>query len=435
MYDLSDTFAMKTTATSRVWLTAASLFSVLSLAANRSDAAEWWLAPALRLDAEYNDNFTLTTLPHKSTRGTTISPSLAFGVGSDVWTVNGNAEFVRQSYSDVNNAARDSQNYSLSTQYATERTTWRLTGTQSDSLLLVSQTGDPAQQVKRRQANSFGPSWSWLMTELTQLQLSYQKSSLSYEDGLRFGLSDYDAANTTAGLLHKLSPESTVFINFGYSTYEVPAEPFKSRGTSTQVGATHSFSETLRATLSVGAQRNVSDGFVRPRDQCSNQLVSVDISNPFNPIPIFEQVCVSFPKVEISQDKTISLLNAQIDKQYDTTRVNATLSRSLDPSGSGTITRTDTLGLHVSRPFTPLLTGNLSVDIYDFRSTLGDVAGTNRTFYQVSPSLRWQLAQEWNFETSFRYSILRRDNDSRDAIGRSILLRLIYQGTKMSVSR
>ena len=389
----------------------------------------------MRLDAEYNDNFTLTTLPHKSTRGTTIAPSLNFGVRSDVWAVNGNAEFVRQSYSDVGNEGRDSQNYALSSQYTTERTTWRLTGNESYSSLLVNREGDPEQQVKRRKASGFGPSWSWLMTELTQLQLGYQKNSVTYEDGLLFGLSDYDSTNLTASLSHKLSVQSSIFINLGYSNYEVPAEPFKSRGSSVQGGVTHSFSETLRATLSVGAQRTVSEGFIKPVDQCGLVLVDVDITNLFNPIPIFEEVCVSFPKVKVSQDKTTSLFSARIEKQYEVAQMSVSLNRTLDPSGTGTIVQTDRLGLLISRPLAPLLTGNFSVDIYDIGSTLGGTAGTDRTFYQANPSLHWQLTEEWNLETSFRYSVLKRDNDPSDARSRSILLRLIYQGSKMSFTR
>lgn len=431
---VSMVFPVKTFTGLSSLLTAVLLFSALLLTANRSDAAEWWLAPVMRLDVEYNDNFSLTTLPHKSTRGTTIAPSLNFGVGSYIWAVNGNAEFVRQSYSDVNNEARDSQNYALSSQYATERMTWRLSGNESHSSLLVNQAGDPVPQVKQRKASNYGPSWSWMMTELTQLQLGYQKNSVAYEDGSLFGLSDYDSTNLTASLSNKLSAQSSIFISLGYSNYKVPAEPFKSRGTSAQAGVTHSFSDTLRTSFSVGVQRNVSEGFVKPTDQCSLILVGFD-TTVFPPRPIFDEICTSFPKVLVSQDKTTSLFNAYVEKRYEVVQMSASLNRTLDPSGTGTIVQTDRLGLVISRPLTPLLTGNFAVDIYDFSSTIGGTAGSDRTFYQANPNLRWQLAEEWNLETSFRYSVLKYDNNPGDARSRSILFRLIYQGPKFSFSR
>lgn len=433
VFDLLESFALKTQTSFLSFPIVSILFSVLLLPASKSIAAEWWLAPTMRVEAEYNDNLSLTTLPHQSTHGTVISPSLDFGVRSDIWGVSGKAEFVRQSYSDISNEGRDTQNYALSSQYSTERMRWELSGNQSYSTVLVNQAGDPdvgsLQLGKKRKTSDYGPTWAWMMTESTQLQLRYLKSEALYEDGLQFSLFDYNSRTMTASLSHQLSFRSRVFIDLGYSVFKVPANDYESKSTSIKGGVSHSFSDSLRTSLSIGADRTLSEGVVRG---CLVPGFDISFDSNFN--PIVTPVCLLFASERVSQDDTSFLFSANVEKQFELARMSATLSRSLAPSGSGTIVRTDSLGWQASLPVTHRLTSSLSVDVYDVRSTFGDITGFDRTFYQASPGLRWQLAEEWSFETSFRYSVLKRDNDPSGAKSRSVLLRLIYQGSKISIS-
>ena len=395
------------------------------LAVNVCRAAEWWLAPALQLGADYNDNNSLTTFPHSSTHGSRISPSLNFGVQSYIWQVNGSAKFTRQNYSNAGSQGRDSRSYTLSSQYATQRTTWRLDGNQSYSSMVINQAGDPdvglLQLEKQRKNSGYAPSWSWAVDERTRLQLGYQKNTTSYEDGPRYSLFDYDSSTVTAGISRQLSIQTQAFFNLSYSIFDVPANNFESRTTGVQGGLTHSFSETLRTSLSIGAQRTVSEGIVK------NCLLEANFG--------FGPICLLFGDVQISEDKISSLLSARLEKQFQVTRLSAGLIRSLNPSGSGTLVQTDALDLQVSRSFTPFVTGNLSLNFYDIRSSFGNITDTDRRLYEISPSLSWRWTEEWTVGAFFRYSNLKRDDDPRDAIARAIGLTLSYNGPKISVSR
>lgn len=409
----------------------AGLFLFLS-AAEVCVAAEWWWTPVVRMDAEYNDNISLSTQPRDSTRRTLITPSVNFGVESTAWTVNGRAEYQRQDYSNIENHARDSQNYAVSTRYSTERSVWSLSGGQSYSSSFVSQPGTTESEAKRRKSSSFSPSWSWSMTELTQLQLSYQKTSVTHEDGVLFGLSNYDSSGLTTTLTKSFSSRTSGFVTLGASLYEAPTEPFESKGRSAKLGTTHAFSDTLSATFSVGAQRTKSEGFVRPADICTNEPIFTD---PVTGGTISVLSCIRGAPEFVSQDKTTTLYSALIKKSYDVAEMTLALGRSLIPSSVGTLTRADSLALNIRRPLTALLAAHLSFTAYDFQSVLGGVAGDDRRFYQLSPSLRYQFSEKWNLETKFRYSRMNRDNDLPDAQSRAVLLALSYTGPKWSFSR
>ncbi|MEW6330051.1 MAG: hypothetical protein AB1560_01190 [Pseudomonadota bacterium] len=410
------------------------LFSLL-LASNVSLAEEWWMSPSLRLEGEYNDNISLTTQPHSSVRSTLVAPRLDLGVQAPVWQVSGSAEFLRQSYSDRSNLGRDRQYYRFSSKYLTERSTWRLDGNRSYAPVLVGDTVDPdvglAPIRKERKSTDIYPSWTWMMTELTQLQLAYQKNDATYENGELFGLFDYSSRGVTAGMSHQLSFRTKASLNFAYSIFDVPANRFESRSSSVMAGLSHSFSDTLSASFSVGAQRTVSDGFIRG-DCLTRELVGF-FDSDFN--LTFVEVCTAYDIVSVSQDRTTNLINASLEKKFEATRLSASFGRSITPSGTGVLSQTDTLSIQVSRAFSSRLTGKFLVGAYDVSSGFEQFTDTDRRLYYVNPAMVWQWTPRWGLETALRYNRLKYDNSSDTATSRAVFLKLLYSGPKMSISR
>jgi hypothetical protein len=410
------------------------LFGLL-LMADLSVAEEWWMTPSLRLEGEYNDNISLTTLPHSSVTRSLVAPRLDLGVQAPVWQINGSAEFMRQHYSDRSSLGRDSQNYKLSSKYQTERSTWRLDGNRSYAPVLVNNAIDPdvgiSQLRMERKSTDVSPSWAWGMTELTQLQLSYQKSDVTYEDGQIFGLFDYNSRGVTAGLSHQLSFQTQATLSLGYSVYDVPANRFKSRTASAQAGLSHSFSDTFSGSLSVGAQRTVSEGFIR--GDCLVKDFEFFFDSNFNLTVI--EVCRVFAIVPISQDKITTLISAGLERKFEATRLSANFSRSIVPSGSGILVQTDALSIQASRPFSARLTGSLSTGVYDVSSNFDEFTDIDRRLIYAHSALLWRWTERWGIETSLRYNRLKYDNSPDAATGRAVFLKLSYQGAKRSISR
>lgn len=408
--------------------------SALMLIANSSWAAEWWLTPSVRLGEEYNDNIILTTVSYPTVYGTLFSPRLDLGVQSDIWQVSSGAEVVRKNYSYINGLDRDDEFYTFSSQYKTERATWHLDGNLSHESVLADKTPDSdtgLSSLKReRKTSGVAPSWTWMMTERTQLQLGYQLSSVSYVDGLSVGFYDYTSRAVSASISNQLSLQDQVFATLSYSNFDVPISSFESKTTSIQGGMTHAFSDSLRTTLLAGIRETASDGIVRQCIKTEEYFIFFDgkLYGPYTR-------CRQFTDVTVSQRDFGSLFSAKLEKQFEITRLSISLSRSLVPSGSGTPVQTETLDLLLNRPFTPMLTGILSVNAYDVRSNTANIADTNRTLYQAEPKLRWQWTEEWLIDMSLRYSHLKRSNDPTTATGSAVFLTLRYQGPRMSISR
>lgn len=394
------------------------------------------MTPSFRLEGERNDNFSLTTLPHTSVTGTLVSPRIDLGVQAPVWQINGSAEFVRQSYSDRSSLGRDSQQYRLFSKYMTERTTWSLGGSRSYAPMLVGNVLDPdvgiSQLRKERKSSGYAPAWAWTMTERTQLQLGYQNSDITYEDGQIFSLFDYTTRGITASLSNQLSFLTSISINLGYSIFEVPANGFESKSASLNGGLSHSFSDTLKGSFSVGAQKTQSEGIIK--DCILKNTTGVNLVSPTGEI-IPPGGCVQFSNVPTIQDQTSTLMGASIDKQFDVTRFSVNFNRSIVPSGSGILVQTDVLNFQASRLFSPSLTGSLSAGIYDISSSFGAASGADRRLIYVNPGLSWQLTQRWKLESSFRYNVLKSENDPNDAVGRAVSLNFSYQGSRVSISR
>src|SRR3989344_5139588 len=148
------------------------------------NAAEWSAEPSIRAGGEYNDNLRLTNQPHDTVKGTEISPKLGLSARSEIWQIGAGAELIHKRYSGDSELDRDDKLFNFSSSYKTERSQWGLGGTKSKTSILADRQIDVNPgliQVQRNQdARSISPSWSWMMTELTQLKLSYAVSDVSY---------------------------------------------------------------------------------------------------------------------------------------------------------------------------------------------------------------------------------------------------------------
>ncbi len=396
------------------------------------EAAEWSVSPSIQLREDYDDNIFLSTLPHDSVTSTSVTPILNLGVASDIWQVGGEAALTRRRFPGHSELDSDAQNLSLGSSYKMEHDIWQLNASSSKTSYLAqdainSQTGLFTNN-NTIITNTVSPSWTWLITQLTQLQLTYSMGDTSYVNGASSGLFDYRSSTVSANLSYQLDVNTQIFLLPSYSVFRVPATAFESKTTSYQVGVTHTFSETLKATLSIGE-----------RSTSSEQTVSSIPSIPLSSGPSF-CAFLSLPpnciEVTESSRSSSSLFNASLDKQFETVHLTATASRSFQPSAIGQEERTDAVSLSLSRPFTEKLTGNLAASGYKVSADTGSTSNRdNRRLYQIQPSLGWQWTPECNIGTSYSYTHLQSITSATPAISHAANLTLSYQWPKISFSR
>jgi len=330
-------------------------------------------------------------------------------------------EAVRKRYPGNDDLNTDNQRYNLTTSYNTERSIWQLTGSRSELSTISEMQITPNTAVVgvpvKYDIYSINPSWTWVVDELTRLQLSYSVSGYSYVNGQTVGLYDYSARTITAQLTKQIDPKNSVFFSGGYSSFNVPSTSYSSKGGSYQVGITRSFSETMNGTLSAGL-RKMSD----------EQDVAVCTL-------FFGPVCLQTRQEMQSTDHTSSVFGGSLKKQFETVRVSLNVSRAYDPSGQGTIVRTDSQNAELTKRLTENLSGNVSVNNYSYKSESANVTNIGRRYYILASGLSWRWTPELNVNFLYQYGHIKRDSENEPATSNSAILFLEYQWPQMTFSR
>lgn len=395
-------------------------------------AAEWSAEPSVRVRREYNDNINLTLQPHNSVNGSIITPKVDFGSRAEIWQINATAELSRRRYSGESGLDQDDNTFRLASQYATERDTWRLEGTKtldsvSSDKLTSADTG-VVQVQKRRENHGISPSWTRMLTETMQLQLAYQLNNVSYVNSQNIGLYDYRYRVATARLTNWVSEQNQVFVTGGYSAFHVPATGFDSVSRTLQAGISRNFSETMQGTLLAGARR--TESLTQGGKTIYQRSFGFDANG--NLVIFLVPVGVT---ADVRSEETSVTFNGSLEKKFEKSRVNMTVNRSLDPSGSGGQVEQNSLDFRLNRPLTSRFQLLFNAYALKSRAVEGNISSNDRRYYYVEPGAFWQLSQEWNLSVGYRYTNLRREYESKDATSNSVHLMLAYYPLKMSISR
>jgi len=385
------------------------------------NAAEWAARPSLRAGLEYNDNPQLTTQPHDSVHGYNISPKLDLSVNSEIWQVSGAMEAARIRYPGHSNLDRDDQHYNLATAYNTERSTWSLTAARSETSTIAEEQAAPNTGLVEvpviYDSYNIGPSWTWSMTELTQLQLAYSLNDFSYVNGQSSGLHDYSTRTTSAQLSSQIDFKDLVFFAVGYSIFNVPSTSFETKSTNYQAGITRKFSRTMKGTLNAGVRKTSDEQGV---------VVCTLFYGPS---------CLQMGTVTQSSDQTSSVYSANLEKEYATVHLDLSVNRSYDPSGLGTEVLTDSQTASLTKRFSTRLRGNVSAGNYNFNPQTGDVTSIKRHFYSFSTGLFWMWTRELSVDFRYQNSHVKRAAEDQPAESNAVYLTLRYQWHKMAISR
>jgi hypothetical protein len=347
---------------------------------------------------------------------------------TQAWQITGSAEASRRRYSGESGLDRDDNAFRLSSAYQTERNTWVLDATSTrDSPLANEQTGSDTgavQTLKIRETHGFSPSWTRRLTERIKLQLMYQLNDTSYVNGQSVGLYDYRYRTASAVVSNQLSEQNQVFVTGGYSSFHTPATGNDSTTRSAQLGITQNFSESTQGTLQAGARRTET---------------SIQGGKPIYQrffIPGFIDTLV---QTGVTQDahsqETSSMFSASLDKNYEITRVNMTLSRSFVPSGTGTEIEQDSFDFRLNRTITPRMSAFIYLNSIKVQDDQGNISNNGRAYYHAEPGANWAWTQELSLNMSYGYSRAKREFEDKAATANSWYLTLLYRPLKKSISR
>ncbi|OGI56340.1 MAG: hypothetical protein A3D32_05020 [Candidatus Muproteobacteria bacterium RIFCSPHIGHO2_02_FULL_60_13] len=192
-----------------------------------------------------------------------------------------------------------------------------------------------------------------------------------------------------------------------------------------QAGITRSFSESTRGTLQAGLRR--TESFTK-----GGTPTFTLFTDPNTGITYAIQTGVS-PDTRTRQ--TGSVFSGNLETQFESTRLNMALSRSLNPSGSGGQSELDTFKIDLNRQLAARLRAYVTANAFKARTVEGNISSNDRTYYGIGPGADWQWSREWSVGMNYRYAHAKREFESEAAESHSVALTLTYRPLKMAISR
>lgn len=372
-----------------------------------SFAAEWSVEPSLSMKGEYNSNLLLFN-GNNQVWGAWVTPGVKFKGSTESLEVEGGARADVVRYYGENDRELTNLYFPLKTSYRSDRLTFGFDGgfTRDNTLLAeLRQTGLVLGFTQRNMWTA-APSLTVGVTERLSWQTAYQFMDAQYQDGLKFGLVDYQVHGGTSGLTYNTGERDQVQVTGEYTYVTMPAILQHSIYYGVQTGWTHDFGHDVTGSLSGGVR--------------------------------FISSTQNFPGGSVSDYETVGLYHVMLRKRFERTSIQADASREVNPSGFGLLLQTDRYGGTISHGLTETLTLALNGGLYSVSgvATTGLSRPIPRSrFASVSPSLSWKFAQWWTLDVGYTYAERGVGSLNQWNFSNSTFVMLTYGGAKWSVSR
>lgn len=373
-------------------------------------SAEWSFEPSFSARGEYNDNLTLSALPHDAVWGAWLTPDLKVKGATETMDIKTGAAADFVSYRGGKDTNFTNLNFPLLARYHSEQDALMLdTSFVRDNTLIgeLQQTGVVVSFTQRNRL-VVAPSWTHALTEKLAFQGGYQFNDVTYEDGVQFNLFNYTLHAGNAGLSYNLTERDTLLGMGHYVDFTVPQAQLHSTYYGFHLTLTHAFSESFTASAS-GGFRTISS----------------------------ESSTVTPP----ATDRTsVGLFSASVEKKFERGLLRLEGAREINPSGLGLLLQTDRASLRAERDVTERLTAAFYGSIYWTQSVA--TRDNTRTFpdnryFRIEPRLSYRVTERWTVSGSYSYSY--RDiavpGDLQRASANATYLMVTYHPLKLSVSR
>jgi len=388
-------------------------------------AAEWSFEPSASVKGEVNDNIRLTTLPHDTVYGITVSPALKLAAKSATWDVSGQLQLNVNRYSGESGLDTEDQLLNLRSRYNTELDRLSLNAAYlRDSTLATEllETGFVGARRQRRKVQ-FDPGWTRKLTERMSASLNLGYTDVGYEDKRDTLLVDYSNRSLAAGLAWSVSEREEASASLSFARLETSPASFAADTAAVQFGYVRAFSETLQMDVALGYRSSESTVFGQAL-VCTGPIVSGTCTG------LLELV----PSARESRAGGL-LLNAGLRRQLETGALTLRASREVVPSAIGPLVETDRLALGATRKLTETLTARLDVALYRTRFPEAAASVNDGRYYRIEPGISWRLTPDWTCDATYWHARQTYDAAPNAARVNAAYAMLTYRWPKAAVSR
>lgn len=410
-------------------------------------AAEWYAQAKVSTQSFYNDNILLSTKNNRdAASGFSVGPQLDFGRRGPNWDTTGQIRLRNTYYHGTDLLDRKDRYVDLSSRYATERSMWQLRGGLSRDSFVTTETLNPDTGLIEGQrvwkTRSVTPSWTLQVSERGAFEFNYTYSDVHYEDGRSLGLLDYRTQSAGLSYIFRMSERNRLSLQGSYNLFTVPRVSDSMLGEtvilgerrtlrtetqtdSYQIGWTHSFSESMTGTISLGRRRTYSE-------------LETEICVQ-GPIFIIVQDCTGTRIVPRDSEKDEgTVYSVELNQRLERGQLSGSMSHNVSASGSGIAVETTSVGLGLRYDLTPTLKASLNGSAFKVRAISEDQSAKDRVdrqYYRAGPGLQWQWTPEFKVDVSYQTTHLEYEALRQPTRSNALYLTLTYQWPRMAISR
>lgn len=329
------------------------------------------VTPSVSLEEELNDNI-LMGPEHEPVWGHTLSPRLRWGAADERFDLRADLAARLARYNGVEGLDDNDSSIKIDSRYVLERGKWGLGGSAVRDSTWRSELRETGRILaeRRRSSRAMDGFWEESLTEKLTLRGYYQISDVRYaEEG--DGLFDYQTRLGSVDLTYAVSERDSVTAGFHLLRYRSPSARVRSVDTGLQVGLTRLFSETQRATVSIGGRGIISDSSFRGTERRDHER------------RLFGEF--------------------EIEKRSETALWRGGLDRSVNPSGSGSLLLVDHLFVVFQRDVAPTAAVSLAAHGYRTRTLRTGFPSSEGRAFNIEPAWRWRWTERWSMAVSYRY--------------------------------
>jgi len=361
------------------------LAAAATVMASLANAQVWSLHSGATGRVEYNDNYFFVPVDTQSAFTASITPFLTAARRTETSDVTALiAVGANEVWGDPSAVSYLSGRFDLDGSVRDARSTWAGRASFVRSADLQNQAGLTAAPLVLAYTNaaSVTGAYTYAMTERWSLGATVGAYSNHYDVvESNAALSNNHGYYGTGTVGYAYSDRTQITFLAGYTNYV--SDVARSNGVTTTVGAVHQFSPQLTVSASVGV-------FWSDTDATGNSLAGGD-----------------------HRRDSGGLYGGSISYAVsEQTLVGASLSEGLTPSGSGTLSKTDSAVASLMHQFSERLTGRLGASYArtTFPATISSSA-TNST-YSGEIGVSYLLAERWRLDAGYRFTGARYEQQS-----------------------
>lgn len=388
-------------------------------------AKELYVQPSINIQTEYDSNKRLITDDlnpglDPSSYGLISKFGAKIGARSDDYEVALANQFIVNRYTSDFDLDSEDIRLDLTSNYAlTERSQFELNGGFIYDTTLTSELDETGsgivQDNLRRKQWTITPTWNYALSGTQMIQASYTHIDVEYDQSEIGSFSNYTVDNVSASFQKQWTPLFSNFLSVSAMFFEAPESGSGNVKTSQDIteysisiGGNYQILPTWSASFSGGSRFN-------------NTKQTTSFGN------------ISLPTT--SSDVQGLIFSVGIDKTFESGNANIRFSRSTNPQGQGQLQVRDNFEASFNHKLSQRLQLSIRGSLNDI-SISGEEDNSNaRTYYNISPSIRWLADKQASFTLGYRYRSQSFESNDRDAVSNSVSLNFNYQWDKLTTQR